>query len=67
MYKNFYTSSAKYYQENKGRLQRKALERYQNLSKKAKVEKATIWSWTYQNLSEDKKYKLVEYRKSTME
>ena len=28
--------SAKYYQENKERLQKKALERYQNLSKEEK-------------------------------
>ena len=35
--------SAKYYQENKGRLQEKARKRYQNLSKKEKEEKVTIW------------------------
>ena len=35
--------SAKYYQENKERLQKKACERYQNLSKKEKKE-VTIWS-----------------------
>ena len=33
--------SAKFYQENKERLQKKALERYQNLSKEEK-EKTTI-------------------------
>ena len=40
--------SAKYYQENKERLQIKARERYQNLSKKENEKKATIWSWTLQ-------------------
>ena len=33
--------SAKYYKKNKERLQKKACERYQNLSKEEK--KATIW------------------------
>ena len=37
-------SSARYYQDNKERLQIKACGRYQSLSKKEK-EKATIWSW----------------------
>ena len=36
-------SSARYYQDNKERLQIKARARYQSLSKKEK-EKATIWS-----------------------
>ena len=35
--------SAKCYQKNKERLQKKARERYQNLSKEKK--KAAIWSW----------------------
>ena len=34
--------SGKYYQENKERLQKKACERYKNLSKE-KEKKATIW------------------------
>ena len=38
------TLSAKYYQENKKRLQKKARERYQNLSKGEKEKKAAIWS-----------------------
>ena len=38
MSRNF---SAKYYQQNKERLQKKARERYKNLSKE---KKATIWS-----------------------
>ena len=36
-------SSARYYQDNKERLQIKARGRYQSLSEKKK-EKATIWS-----------------------
>ena len=40
--------SAKYYQENKERLQIKARERYQNLSKEENEKKATIWSWMLQ-------------------
>ena len=45
---NFYIKiskdlSAKHYQENKERLQKKARERYQNYSKE-KNKKATIWS-----------------------
>ena len=36
--------SAKYYQENKERLQKNARERYQSLSKEEKEKKATIWS-----------------------
>ena len=35
--------SAKYYQENKERLQIKARERYQNISKEEKGKKAAIW------------------------
>ena len=35
--------SATYYQENKERLQKQARERYQNLSKKRKTKKPTIW------------------------
>ena len=37
-------SSAKYYQDNKETLQRKARERYQSLSKEEKEKKAIIWS-----------------------
>ena len=35
---------AKYYQNNKERLQRKAHKRYQSLSKEEKQKKNTIWS-----------------------
>ena len=36
-------SSAKYYQNNKERIQKKAYERYQSLSTEEKEKKATIW------------------------
>ena len=53
--------SAKYYQQNKERVQRKARERYQNLSKKEK--KPQHGCERYKNLSEAEKQKLVVYRK----
>ena len=37
-------SSAKFYQNNKERLQENTHERYQSLSKKEKENKSTIWS-----------------------
>ena len=55
--------SAKYYQENKERLQKKARERYQDLSKEEKEKKRQYGCERYKNLSEDEKNKLVEYRK----
>ena len=60
MSKNF---SAKYYQENKERLQKKACERYQNLSKEEKEKKEQYGCEPYKNLVDDEKQKLVEYRK----
>ena len=45
--------SATYYQENKERLQKRARERYENLSKEKK--KQHYGSERYKNLSEDKK------------
>ena len=58
--------SAKYYQENKDRLQKKANERYQNFSNKEKEKKQQYDCdcERYKNLSEDEKSKLVEYRKN---
>ena len=45
-------SSAKYYQNNKERLPKKACERYQSLTKKNnKNKKATIGSWMIQKFS----------------
>ena len=52
-------SLAKYYQENKERLHRKAHERHQSLSKEDK-KKTTKWLPTIRNLSEDKKSTQVE-------
>ena len=50
--------SAKYYQENKERLQKKARERYQNHFKEEKEKKkATIWLRTLQKISQKIKYK----------
>ena len=40
--------SVKYYPDNKEKLQKSACERYQNLSKEEKEEKAIIWSGTSQ-------------------
>ena len=57
------TLSAKYYQENKERLQRKACERYQSLSKKEKEKKQQYGHERCKNLSEDENQKLAEYRK----
>ena len=37
------TSSTKHYQDNEERLQKKAREKYQSLSKKLKEKKAIIW------------------------
>ena len=39
-------SSTKYYQNKKERLQHKAHERYQSLSKEEKGKKVTVWSST---------------------
>ena len=59
--------SAKYYQENKERLQKKACKRYQNLSKEEKEKKRQYGHECYKNLSEDEKQKLVENRKNGKE
>ena len=55
--------SAKYYQENKERQQKKARERYQNFSKEKKEKKQQYGRERYKNLSENEKQKLVECRK----
>ena len=57
------TLSAKYYQENKESLQKKASERYQNLSKEEKEKKQQYGRQRYKSLSEDDKQKLAEYIK----
>ena len=55
--------SAKDYQENKERLQKKARQIYQNFSKQEKEKNQRYGRACYKNLSEDKRKKLVEYRK----
>ena len=55
--------SAKYYQENKETLQKKACERNQNLSKEVKEKKQQHSRECYENLSEDENNALAEYRK----
>ena len=52
---------AKYYQKNKERLQKKAHERYQNLSTKEQEQKWQYYRKCYKQFSEDEKQKLVEY------
>ena len=47
------TLSAKYYQENKERVQKKACERHQILSKQEKEEKQQYGHECYKHLSED--------------
>ena len=54
-------SSAKYYQSKKEKLQRKACERYQSLSKEKKEKKQQYGCEWYKNLPKDEKQKLVEY------
>ena len=56
-------SCAKYYQNNKERLQKKVCERYQSLSKEEKGKKQQYDCEKYKNLLEDEKQKLIEYRK----
>ena len=53
-------SSAKYYQNNKERLRKKACERYESFSKEKEWEYGCK---RYKKLPEDKKQKLVKYRK----
>ena len=53
--------SVKYYQNNKGKLQRSACERCQSPSKEEK--KQQYGRQRYKNLLEDDKQKLVEKRK----
>ena len=59
-------SSTKYYQNNKEKLQKKARERYQSLSKEEKQKKQQYGCGQYKNLPEDEKKKLVEYRKKIL-
>ena len=55
---------AKYYQKKKEKLQKKAPERYQNLSKEEnEKKKKKCGCESYKNLPENEKNTLVEYRK----
>ena len=58
--------SAKYYQENKERLQKNAREKYQNLSKEEKEKKLHHGHERYKNLLKNEAQKLVEYRKKIL-
>ena len=59
-------SSAKYYQDNKERLQKNVRESYQSLSKEEKEKKQQYRDKLYKNLPEDEKQRLVEYRKKNI-
>ena len=57
-------ASAKYYQKNKEKVEKKkSRKRYQNLSEEEKNKRQEYGHERYKNLSEDEKQKLVEYRK----
>ena len=56
----FKTLRAKYYQENKERLQEKTHKRYLNLSKEEKEKMQQYNHEHYKNISEDEKQKPVE-------
>ena len=57
-------ASAKYYQNNKERLQKKARERYQSLSKELKDKKQQYGREIYNNLPKNEKQKLIECKKN---
>ena len=55
---------AKYYQENKEKLKKKAPKKYKNPTKKKNKEKKKKYGCeSYKNLPENEKNTLVEYRK----
>ena len=58
--------SAKYYQENKERLQKKLVKNIKIFLKKKKKKKQQYDNECYKNLSQDEKCKLVEYRKKIL-
>ena len=58
--------SAKYYQVNIERLQKKARERYQNLSKEGKEKKRQYGRERYKNPSEDEKQSLLNKVKRSL-
>ena len=57
-------SSAKYYENNKERLQKKARERCQSLSKGKKEKQWQYVCERYKSLQEDERQKLVGYKKN---
>ena len=60
----YINSSAKYYQDNKERLQKRTCGRYQRLSNKEKEKKKQQYGREqYKILPEDEKQKLDEYRR----
>ena len=59
--------SAKYYQENKKRLQKKVLKDIKIFLKKKKKKKQQYGCECYKTLSEDEKNKLVVFRKNIIE
>ena len=58
--------SAKYYQENKERIHKKACERYQNFSKEQKEKKLQYGCERYKNLSQNEK-SLLSIEKNIIE
>ena len=56
-------SSAKYHQDNKNRLQKRAHENYQSLSKEGNEKQRKYKGERYKNLSADEKQRLVGCRK----
>ena len=56
-------SSAKYYENNKERLQKNLVKDIKVVLKKKKEEKQQYGFEQYKNLPEDEKQKLVKYRK----
>ena len=63
----FKDSSAKIYQDNKERPQKKASGRYQSLPKEEKEKKQQSVHERYKNLPKNEKQRLVEYRQKYYE
>ena len=59
--------AAKYYQESKERLQKKAPERYQNLSKEEKEKRQQYGDERYKSLSKDEKKTWFSIEKNIIE
>ena len=55
--------SARYYQKNKEKIQKKFCEREQSLTEEENNKNREYGHERYKNLSEDEKQRLVEYRK----